>query len=45
VQRADEIVILENGRVIEHGEREALVADPESRFAQLLQVGLEEALA
>jgi ATP-binding cassette, subfamily B, bacterial len=45
VQRADEIMILADGRVIEHGEREALAADPESRFAELLQVGLEEALA
>ena len=38
-------MILENGRVVEHGEHDALVADPQSRFAQLLQVGLEEALA
>lgn len=45
VKRADEIMILEGGRVIEHGERAALVTDPASRFAQLLQVGLEEALA
>lgn len=45
IQRADEIMILEDGRVIEHGERAALAADPESRFAHLLRVGLEEALA
>jgi ATP-binding cassette, subfamily B, bacterial len=45
VERAGEIMIVENGRVIEHGEHDPLVADPNSRFAQLLQVGLEEALA
>jgi ABC-type multidrug transport system fused ATPase/permease subunit len=45
VQRADEIMILEDGRVIEHGPRLALVADPDSHFAQLLRTGLEEVLA
>ncbi len=44
VQRADEILILENGRLLEHGERLKLVADPASRFASLLQTGLEEVL-
>lgn len=44
VQRADAIMILEGGRVIEYGAREALVADPHSRFSALLQTGLEEAL-
>jgi ATP-binding cassette subfamily B protein len=44
VQRADDILILEEGRVVECGPREALAADPESRFAGLLRVGLEEAL-
>jgi ABC-type multidrug transport system fused ATPase/permease subunit len=45
VQRADDILILEGGRVVEHGPRVALAADPDSRFAQLLQTGLEEVLA
>ncbi|MEZ4710750.1 MAG: ABC transporter ATP-binding protein [Caldilineaceae bacterium] len=45
VQRADAILILEQGRVAELGPRAALVADPTSRFAQLLQTGLEETLA
>ena len=45
VQRADEIMILENGRIREHGAREQLVRDPDSRFYQLLQTGLEEVLA
>ena len=45
VQRADDILILERGRVVEHGPRAALAADPGSRFYQLLQTGLEEVLA
>lgn len=42
VNRADEIMILSQGRVIEHGERTVLIADPHSYFNQLLQTGLEE---
>jgi len=45
VQRADDILILERGGVVEHGSRTALAADPGSRFYQLLQTGLEEVLA
>jgi len=45
VQRADRIMILENGRQIEYGEREHLARDPDSHFAQLLETGLQEALA
>ncbi len=45
VQRADDILILENGRVIEQGTRIKLAANPESRFYHLLQTGLEEVLA
>ena len=44
VQRADEILILEDGQIREHGERDCLARDPESRFARLLQTGLEETL-
>jgi ABC-type multidrug transport system fused ATPase/permease subunit len=44
VQRADEILILENGRLLEHGERLKLASNPDSRFASLLQTGLEEVL-
>ena len=44
VQRADDILILEGGRVVEHGPRAALAADPGSRFYRLLQTGLEEVL-
>jgi ABC-type multidrug transport system fused ATPase/permease subunit len=45
VQRADEILILEDGRIREHGARESLARDPASRFAGLLRTGLEEVLA
>ena len=45
VQRADDILILENGCVIEYGPRAALASEPSSRFYHLLQTGLEEALA
>ena len=45
VQRVDDIMILEGGRIVEHGPRAGLAADPGSRFAGLLRVGLEEVLA
>jgi ATP-binding cassette subfamily B protein len=45
VARADEIVILDDGRIAEKGDREALAADPETRFHSLLQTGLSELLA
>ena len=44
VQRADEILILEDGRVREHGDRERLASDPRSRFSELLHVGMQEVL-
>lgn len=45
VQRADEIMILEDGTICEYGRRDDLVRDPSSRFYRLLQTGLEEVLA
>jgi ATP-binding cassette subfamily B protein len=45
VERADDILILEEGRVVEYGPRAALAADPASRFFRLLQTGLEEVMA
>ncbi|MFL5806458.1 MAG: ATP-binding cassette domain-containing protein, partial [Roseiflexaceae bacterium] len=45
VQRADVILILEDGRIREYGAREQLMSDPDSRFAQLLRTGMEEVLA
>jgi len=44
VQRADTILILEGGKVLEHGNRERLAADPTARFHHLLKSGLEEVL-
>lgn len=44
VLRADEIMILEDGEILEAGNTEALRRDPASRFASLLQRGLEEVL-
>jgi len=45
VERADDILILESGSLLEHGKRLELVGDPSSRFYNLLQAGLEEVLA
>jgi ATP-binding cassette subfamily B protein len=45
VQRADDILILENGCVVEYGPRLILADNITSRFHHLLQTGLEEALA
>ena len=44
VQRANDILILENGRIQEHGSRLHLLNEPNSRFSQLLRTGIEEAL-
>ncbi|MEJ5200448.1 MAG: ATP-binding cassette domain-containing protein, partial [Anaerolineae bacterium] len=44
VLRADDILILEAGRVVECGPRDRLAADPDSRFNHMLRIGLEEAL-
>ena len=45
VRRCDEIVILEHGRIVEHGERLELAVDETTRFGRMLETGLEEALA
>jgi len=45
IHRADQIMILDNGKVNEYGDRRQLAADPNSRFYQLLQTGMEEVLA
>jgi len=44
VQRADMIMILDDGRIAEYGPREELARDPDSRFWQLLRTGAEEVL-
>lgn len=41
VAGVDEIVILEDGRILERGDREALAADPASHFHGLLRSGAE----
>ena len=43
VQQVDEIMVLADGEIREHGERKQLVQDPDSVFSQLLKTGgLEE---
>jgi len=44
VQRADNILILQDGCIQEYGRREQLANDASSRFSALLQTGLEEVL-
>jgi ABC-type multidrug transport system fused ATPase/permease subunit len=45
VLRADDILIVSDGRVLEYGSRLSLVADPDSQFSRLLRTGLEDVLA
>lgn len=45
VQRADDILILEDGHVVEYGDRTVLMADEHSRLSHLLAAGMEEVLA
>ena len=41
VQRADRILILENGQIREQGDRSALATDSSSHYHRLLQLGAE----
>ncbi len=45
VERADDILVLEDGAIVEHGTRETLAADASSRYFALLNYGAEEMLA
>ena len=45
IERADDILILERGRVLEAGARLELMADPTSVFSRLRRKGLDEVLA
>ena len=45
VQRADDILIIEDGQICEFGERVRLAEDTNSRFYHLLETGMEEVLA
>jgi ATP-binding cassette, subfamily B, bacterial len=38
VDHLDEIVVLERGRIVEHGATTALLADPTSRFARMVSI-------
>lgn len=40
VERVDDILVLEDGMVVEHGARERLAADPGSRYARLREAAL-----
>ena len=44
VQRADQIMIIDRGQIQELGPYQRLAHNPQSRFYQLLQTGLEEVL-
>ena len=44
VERANQILILDEGRTAEFGFRHELAADPTSRLSRLLQAGMEEVL-
>lgn len=41
LRHVDEIVVMDHGKIIEHGDRELLVADSNSRFHRLLDLALE----
>ncbi|MFO7168857.1 MAG: ABC transporter ATP-binding protein [Chloroflexota bacterium] len=45
VSYADDILVLEGGRVREYGPRRALAADPGSHFSRLLRVAAEEVIS
>lgn len=45
IKRAHDILILEDGRILEQGERETLQADKASSFSRLLAAGIEDVLA
>jgi ATP-binding cassette subfamily B protein len=41
VERADTIMVLADGRIVEYGQRDVLSADPRSRYARLLRLASE----
>jgi ATP-binding cassette subfamily B protein len=44
VHRTNKIMILEDGRIGEFGDRQVLAADPGTKFYRLLETGMEEVL-
>ena len=45
VQRADDVLILEDGHIVEYGDRAELMDDENSRLSHLLAAGMDEVLA
>ena len=45
LDRVDEIAVLEEGRLVEHGQRKHLELQPTSRYAALLRAGDQELLS
>jgi len=45
VQRADDILILDDGRILEYGARADLAGDPTSKLSELLKTGMTEVLS
>jgi ABC-type multidrug transport system fused ATPase/permease subunit len=42
LKSVDEVIVFDQGRIVEHGDRADLVGDDESRFARLLAVSLDD---
>ena len=42
LDRIDEVLVLEEGRLLEHGRRERLALDPSSHFSRLQRSGFEQ---
>ncbi len=40
LEMVDEVLLLDEGRSVEYGPRRALAEDPQSRFRELLDIGL-----
>ena len=45
VQKVDDIMILESGRIMEFGARANLAGRPDSRFSRLLKTGIEDLMS
>ncbi len=45
VERVDEILVMDRGRLVEHGRRDRLAQDPDSRYARLRKAALSLDLA
>lgn len=42
LREVDDIIVFDAGRVVEHGERDVLAGDEQSRFGRLLELALED---